>query len=106
MDKVVISIEDGVTKFLVNEETQSMVEDGVVRRASHVEPVNKALRLLFHTLRGLFGEKGWMAAFTRKWPCYWQVNLKPIGGPVLDLNWKNRQAAIDFEIGWLNEHFI
>lgn len=106
MKEIVITIEDGVTKFLVNEDTKGLIGDGVVRRASHVEPVNNALRSAFHVLRGIFGEYGWVAAFTRKWPCYWQINLAPIGGPVLDFEWRNRQSAIDFEIGYLNEFFI
>ncbi len=106
MEKIIITIEDGVTKFLVNEQTQDLVEDGTVRRASHVEPVNIVLRRVFHALRGMFGEKGWMADFTRKWPCLWQINLEPIGGPVLADTFYKRQNAIDCEVDYLNENFI
>jgi hypothetical protein len=47
-----------------------------------------------------------MASFTRLWPCLWQINLGPIGGPVLDATYRNRQAAIDAEVVWLNTNFI
>lgn len=106
MEKIIITIEDGVTRFLVNEQTAGLVEDGVVRRASHVEPVNPILRGLFHALRSVFGEKGNLATFTRFWPCLWRVNLSPIGGKVLHGTWKDRQSAIDSEIEWLNSNFI
>lgn len=107
MKEIVISIEDGVIRHLVTEETKDLVTDNsVVRRASHVVPVNLLLRGLFHTLRKVFGEKGTVAGFTRLWPCKWRVDMRLSGGPILKETWYNRQSAIDAEILYLNENFI
>lgn len=108
MQPVTVHItEDGTIRFLVNEDSKPfLTEDAVVRRASHVEPTQAILRLLFHGLRFIFGEKGWMADFTRRWPCEWRINLSPIHGPILPGTYCNRQAAIDAEVLYLNENFI
>jgi hypothetical protein len=107
METVVITIEDGVTRFLVNETTEPfLTEDATVRRASHVEPTGKVARFVFHTLRRMFGEKGIMAEFTRMWPCNWRVNLAPTGGPILAGTWRDRKLAIAAEIEYLNTNFI
>ena len=107
MNVIVISITDSGSRFLVNEDTAPFLEEGaVIRRASHVEPEDVILRGLFHALRSIWGEKGWVAECTRKWRCLWRVNLKPSGGPILSARWRNRQQAIDAEIEWLNENFI
>lgn len=98
---------DGELRFLMSEGADVfLTEQAVVRRASHVEPVNAVLRRVFHRLRRTFGEYGWMASFTRLWPCLWRVNLAPIGGGILPQTWRNRQAAIDAEIEELNANFI
>jgi hypothetical protein len=52
-------------------------------RASHVEPDNILLRVIFHLLRQWLGDKGHMSEFTRSWKCLWRVNMKPVGGPIL-----------------------
>ena len=97
----------GTLTFLVDADTQALLnESSVIQRASHVEPVSRPLRAVFHALRHLFGEKGHMATFTRLWPCLWRINLAPIDGPVLDATYRNRQTAIDAEIVWLNTNFI
>ena len=97
----------GTLTFLVDADTQALLnESSVIQRASHVEPVSRPLRAGFHGLRSLFGEKGRIANFTRLWPCLWQINLSPINGPILDTTYRNRQAAIDAEIVWLNTNFI
>jgi hypothetical protein len=83
-----------------------MTEGALVRRASHVEPVSKTLRVIFHGLRSMFGEYGWVADFTRRWSCAWRINLAPISGPTLPQTYNNRAEAIDAEINYLNEHFI
>jgi hypothetical protein len=108
MQSYTVSItDDGVMRFLVSPETEGMITDAsTVRRASHVEPVSPGLRVLFHGLRMLFGEYGRMASFTRAWPCYWRVNLSPIGGPVLPGVWRDRADAIAAEVEHLNAHFI
>lgn len=96
--------EDGSLVCLQNELTSCFSSLGSVttRRASHVEPGNRALRLAFHVLRCMFGDKGWVASFTRYWPCHWRINLSPIGGPILPYQWNDRLAAIEAEVSWLN----
>ena len=74
------------------------------RRASHVVPINKTLCAIFYFLRKYFGEKGWMAEFTRMWKCKWLVDLRPVGGPVMFGPFIDRQHAIDAEIEWLNQN--
>lgn len=107
MPEHVINIrDDGSIVFLDQPELESLKDLGSVltMRASHVEPVNLVLRGLFHLLRHMFTDKGWMASFTRLWPCLWRINLAPINGPILSNTYRNRQRAIDKEVEWLNEH--
>jgi hypothetical protein len=75
----------------------------VLRRASHVEPVNRVLRTAFHWIRRIAGEKGAVASFTRVWPCMWRANLAPSNGPIFG-PFKVRKEAIDAEIKWLQEN--
>lgn len=105
---VVTIAPDGTIRFLVSESTAPLItdENAVVRRASHVEPVSVPLRYAFHGLRSMFGEKGWMAGFTRRWPCLWRINLAPTGGPILPSTYRDRAEAIAAEIEHLNAHFI
>lgn len=74
-----------------------------VCRLSHVEPVALLPRLAFRLLRAMTSEYGRAAAWTRRWPCCWQVNFAPIGGPTFRVDaagnpFPCRQAAIDFEV--------
>lgn len=105
---VVIHVsEDGTIRFLVSEDSKPfMTEDALVRRASHVVPVSKTLRVIFHGLRSVFGEYGWVSDFTRRWKCLWYVDLSPIGGDRLPGVYRNRAEAIAAEIQYLNEFFI
>jgi len=105
---IVFSIDnEGDVKFLVSDATRPFLDDSSrVQRASHVEPWNIPLRWAFYALRKVFGEYGKVAYFTRKWPCYWRVNLSPVGGPVVPVGFVNRDSAIDFEINWLNTYFL
>jgi hypothetical protein len=118
--------ESGDLKFLVPEfmHESRLLEGAVVNRASHVEPDNFVLRIIFHGLRQVLGDKGRMSEFTRNWPILWRVNTKPVGGPILRVKdvydwcpvscsqhnnvatWRNRQNAIDAEIKFLNSWFI
>lgn len=97
---------NGTIRFLVSEGSKPFLDGAVVRRASHIEPVNPIMRYVFYMLRHWFGEKGKMAEFTRLWPCLWRINLAPIGQGILPNTYRNRQAAINAEIGYLYEHFI
>lgn len=71
------------------------------RRASHVEPAQRVLRALFRLLRAHCQDDGPVAAFTRRWPCQWQVSIcdGPTFGP-----FAQRTAAIDAEVDWLNRY--
>ena len=121
---ITVFIDDEGMTFLMDETVKLFEGEGEVKRASHVEPDSLVFRLLFHTLRHVFGDKGRMSDFTRSWPCLWRVNTKPTAGRILtwgDLphnrgsqvywgqnetaTWRNRQEAIDAEIVFLNEWF-
>src|ERR1700722_3126134 len=109
MERIVFSIDDanGDIRFLVNNLSRSFVdESSTIRRASHVEPINAFLRIVFYTLRFLFGEYGRMGQFTRVWPCLWRINLSPVSGPILPTVYRDRQKAIQAEIGWLEANFL
>ena len=93
--------EDASITFLRNELTRGFnLGPSVTRRYSSVEPDNAVLRLVFHTLRLLFGETGAVSDFTRGWSCLWRASIK--GGPILTGRWHNRQEAIDAEIAYFN----
>ncbi len=108
MSTVSITIDEhGDSLFLVSEDAKPFLEEqSIVRRASHIEPVVWPTRVAFHALRSIFGDKGWMAAFTRKWPCRWRINTSPIGGDILPVTFRDRQQAIDVEIAYLNGQFM
>lgn len=93
-------------RFLLTSEGKLFLDaDSTVRRASHVEPSNTLLRVLFVSLRGIVSDSSCIAEWTRTWKCSWRVNLSPVNGPIFD-GFINRLEAIDFEIEWLNENFI
>jgi hypothetical protein len=75
------------------------------RRASHIVPENSVLRWLFRLLRRLCRDGGAVATFTRRWPCSWQVNLRPSGGPVLG-PFPLRTDALAAEVAWLEAHVL
>ena len=109
MEHILFSVDDstGNTKFLVNELSRSFLDDfSVIQRASHIRPWNPMLCLLFRMLRALSGEYGIVAQWTRTWPCLWQVDLSPVGGPVVPVKWAERKDAIDFEIHWLEGNLL
>lgn len=100
-------LSDGTVRFLVSEGMSPfLTPDATVRRASHVEPDGYIARLGFHALRFIFGEKGWMADFTRRWPCLWRINLSPTNGPILPGRWRDRREAISAEIQYLERFFL
>jgi hypothetical protein len=73
------------------------------RRASHVEPVNPAFRVLFHFVRSRCTDDSKLAAWTRKWPCRWRARI--FDGPVLG-PFSRRSDAIGAEIRFLEQRFI
>lgn len=96
--------ENGDCTYLMTE-AAPLIEGAVTARASHVEPSNLLLRLLFHALRQWLGDKGRMSDFTRAWPCLWRINMQPVGGPILPTLYRDRFAAIDAEVQALNKFF-
>jgi hypothetical protein len=105
--KIIVDIgSDGEVRCLA---TCPLVEqigrDGVLstRRASHVEPINGLLRRLFHAIRRRVSDKSRLAAWTRRWPCLWRVDLALSGGPILG-PFTDRNSAINAEIDWLSRN--
>ena len=47
-----------------------------------------------------------MSDFTRRWPCKWRINLKPVDGPILPTVYYDRSQAINAEVIALNKFFI
>lgn len=76
------------------------------RRASHVEPASRVLRVVFHATRRVFGEAGRCAAWTRSWCCVWRVDLRPSSGTILTATWRNRADALAAEVAWLETNVI
>jgi hypothetical protein len=71
-------------------------------RVSHIEPVNRVLRWLFHGIRSRVEDTSAIAGFTRKWPVTWQANI--FDGPTLG-PFHTRQEAIDAEVAHINKTF-
>jgi hypothetical protein len=104
---VSIDTDTGDTRFLVSSASRGFLTvDCAVRRASHVEPAFLPLRVLFTLARGIFGDEGRIAAWTRVWPCKWRVNLSPVNGPIIPVEWASRESAIQFEVEWLERYFL
>jgi hypothetical protein len=70
--------------------------DRTIQRAAHVEPAGVLLRGIFRGLRRACGDHGLVANFTRRWPCRWIVNARPIGGPVWG-PFSTRESALAWE---------
>ena len=71
------------------------------QRASHVEPVNRVLRMVFRMIRLLAGGNEQLVNSTRIWCCRWRARI--IGGPVLG-PFNVRSLALDAERAWLNNN--
>lgn len=102
MSKFTIFIDDdGVTKGIRSPVTEALgLPDR--KRASHVEPVNRALRWLFHFVRRRVADESTIANITRRWPVVWQAHV--FDGPTLG-PFRSRQDAIDAEIAYINHQF-
>lgn len=99
MSKSVIFIEEDGTICGLASPITRLLQLGDRRRVSHVEPVNRTLRWLFHAIRKRVSDSSRIADFTRRWPCRWQARV--FNGPVLG-PFRCRQAAIDAEIAYIN----
>ncbi len=103
MSKIVVRIApDGRMQYVDNADMVALATEGTVskKRASHVEPDRWIKRQLFHLARQLFGEYGRVGNWTRRWKCWWRVNLTPSGGPIRR-RFDDRADAIHWEIQWL-----
>ena len=109
MSHVTVSIDESGTITQLSGHGPNLLDvyGGMVqtRRASHVEPANRVLRVIFHALR-LTGDDSRIAQYTRIWPCAWRVNLSPVHGPILTTMYRNRQSAINAEIAWLTDNWL
>jgi len=106
MDTFIVSIDSNGDMSQLVSPSFPLLVDGTIRRASHVEPTNIVLRWVFHLLRTMYGGKGRIAAWTREWPIVWRVNLTPINGPIIPIDFTNRFTAIQFEISWINDNIF
>lgn len=70
------------------------------KRASHVEPVNRALRFMFHVIRSRVSDNSWLAKITRMCPCQWRVRILDSGTILGPFN--KRSKAIDAEVALIN----
>lgn len=64
------------------------------KRWSTIKPVSPTLRLLFNTVRYLFGDKGRMADWTRRWPCMWELHIPSLNYGARS---NSRAALVDIE---------
>ena len=96
---------DGKIRFLATPELQPLYDLGrtSTRRASHIVPQNRLLRLAFRILRTCVADDSRCAAWTRRWRCRWLADLRISAGPVLG-PFPIRQQAIAAEIDWLTRH--
>ena len=94
--------------FLSTDKSDVFLEMGktVKRRASHVEPEHLAKRIAFRALRGVFGDHGRVADWTRGWSGKWRVDTRPTAGVVLHQLFDSREEAITAEIEFLNKFFL
>lgn len=106
-----VVIEEGVVWAITHDHGEEFAQalrnegldvDLACRRASWVEPESTVLRMAFHVIRRL-GDSGWLADWTRRWRCYWRVDLRPSGGPVVSGLWRSREEAIAAEVKWLGD---
>lgn len=77
--EVRVTIADGRLRFVYDDALLPLIEagDAVVRRVSHVEPVDGG---------------------------GWRVDMTPIGGPVLETTFALRADALEMERVWLRAH--
>ena len=77
------------------------------RRASHVWPVHPVKQCAFRLLRSLFGERGPVAEWCRRWRGPWEVRfvdpVNPRRKGAVVFSHKSRRVCIDWEIKELNQ---
>jgi hypothetical protein len=100
--------EEGNLIYLKTDASDALLELGTVvtRRASHITPRAFLPRIAFKIVRGVFGNEGRIAEWSRGWHGPWRVDMRPVGAGVVDGDWQTRQDAINFEIAYLNDWFL
>ena len=71
-----------------------------VRRAGRVLPARRLPRLAFRVIRRLVPDDHPLAAWTRRWPGPWIVDLRGMGGPILG-PYAGRSEAMAAEEQWV-----
>lgn len=99
---IIISKKDGSLQWLGDPPFNLPVTEVTRRRYSEIVPLDPLLCLWFRILRRLFGEKGRVAAWTRRWLCVWRgvILLGPHKGSEFISPF--RQAILDWEHGVFN----
>jgi len=94
---------DGSVQFIDPAAGQFVEGNASKRRASHVLPAGLVRRAAFILLRWCFGEAGAVSDWTRGWNCPWVVRIVngPHAGP-----FEKRQAAIDWEVDWIERNVL
>jgi hypothetical protein len=72
-------------------------------RAGHVWPRSRVLRLGFKVLRKVFGRRGVVADWTRRWGCRWVV-VDHDTGEQLPGVYGSHDDAVDAEVQWSLDH--
>ena len=104
--KVTIDEDTAEIKYLISAESPLLIlPDSTVKRASNIIPANVLLRTIWYALR-MFGDDTLAARYTRTWECKWVIDFSPIGYGILPVEWDSRQAAIDFEVDYLERNFL
>jgi len=103
-NRVTLSIRpDGSVQFIDPAAGQFVEGNVSKRRASHVLPAGRVRCAAFILLRWCFGETGAVSDWTRGWKGSWVVQIVdgPHAGP-----FAKRQAAIDWEVDWIERNVL
>ncbi len=99
---IVISVtEEGSLEFIEGQMPLNLpLGNGTRRRLSNIRPERFAKLTAFLFLRRIFGDRGRVAAWTRKWKGPWRMTILSTGQTEV---FENRQAAIDRELEILTD---
>lgn len=85
---------DGSIEFVGDEPTLEALGHAVKRRASRIVPVAMGKRIAFRVLRFVFGDRGRVADWTRRWRGPWRATI--IGKP-WTFTARTREACLAWE---------
>lgn len=110
MREIVITVNrDGTLRAVVSDETLRISEAvGATKtvRASNVVPVNLIKFVSFVALRMMFGARGRVAEWTRRWQGPWEVWLAGDKSKRPAFTHQSRRVCIDWEIAHLNQRHM